>query len=809
MADPQRSQGRTSAAQLLLTDAQSASAQQADVTASRPVIAELQFDGQGRLSGWALDPGDRDRRFVVEILGDGGSLAIVKADRHVDALVREGHGDGCYGFAIATNPRFQIASYELLLANDERVIAHCSGAVSGAAPAALSSGSVLWRGGLRLSGTIREPRGGIAGPSPVQVYDGSRRLAATLRFYPGEADGDREQQFDLVLPAELADGHPHRLRVMNAVGVELGGSPVAILANRAGFQELATAFGQRGRGADESVRQRLEFLDQLVPASLPFESYPIWSRDFADQDAFDDVASTLALGVIILGCDGSEATLASLRRQRGDFSIRAAIIDVESVDRPRFTPADWCAACSGLAATAPAATLVIRAGAVLKPFACLALASAFDHANKTEERARLYVGDHELLSPDGTSVPFLGPTFDYERLLSQGYAEGFFAVSHLPEIPGNPAELVNGHDVLFAALEAAQAKHGRIIQIPRVLASVPRLGTRAASADLAAAVRRHLARSGQEAVVEAGQGSQFPLVHVRRPRPEGEVAIIIPTRDRLDLLKPCLASIRERTAHPDYRLVIVDNGSREQETLDYFHELSRQGALVLRDDRAFNYARLNNLAIREIASPFACLLNNDVEVLAMDWLSEMQSFFSRESVGGVGAKLAWPNGMLQHGGVVLGMNFAAGHAYDRYLAEEPGYADGVLAARECSALTAACLLLRREDFLRVGGFDETAFPVAFNDVDLCLKLREAGKTLVWSPRAQLLHRESASRASDREMPAKQARFEKELAELRRRWSHRLVADDCYNPNLNLDAYSFTGLALPPRDRALRVKPVRF
>jgi GT2 family glycosyltransferase len=452
---------------------------------------------------------------------------------------------------------------------------------------------------------------------------------------------------------------------------------------------------------------------------------------------------------------------------------------------------------------------VIRAGAVLKPFACLALASAFDHANKTEERARLYVGDHELLSPDGTSVPFLGPTFDYERLLSQGYAEGFFAVSHLPEIPGNPAELVNGHDVLFAALEAAQAKHGRIIQIPRVLASVPRLGTRAASADLAAAVRRHLARSGQEAVVEAGQGSQFPLVHVRRPRPEGEVAIIIPTRDRLDLLKPCLASIRERTAHPDYRLVIVDNGSREQETLDYFHELSRQGALVLRDDRAFNYARLNNLAIREIASPFACLLNNDVEVLAMDWLSEMQSFFSRESVGGVGAKLAWPNGMLQHGGVVLGMNFAAGHAYDRYLAEEPGYADGVLAARECSALTAACLLLRREDFLRVGGFDETAFPVAFNDVDLCLKLREAGKTLVWSPRAQLLHRESASRASDREMPAKQARFEKELAELRRRWSHRLVADDCYNPNLNLDAYSFTGLALPPRDRALRVKPVRF
>ncbi len=147
------------------------------------------------------------------------------------------------------------------------------------------------------------------------------------------------------------------------------------------------------------------------------------------------------------------------------------------------------------------------------------------------------------------------------------------------------------------------------------------------------------------------------------------------------------------------------------------------------DDKSFNYARLNNEAVQRIATSFVCFLNNDVEVITPTWLAIMQSYFSRREVGGVGAKLVWPNGMLQHGGVVIGLNYAAGHAYDRYLASEPGYADGILTARECSALTAACLLVRRSDFIDVGGFDEQAFPVTFNDVDLCLKLRRAERSL--------------------------------------------------------------------------------
>jgi GT2 family glycosyltransferase len=772
------------------------------------ISAGLSLNEDGTLFGWALDRSDLGRRFVVEVLGDGVSLAVVKADMHVDWLQRDGLGDGCYGFAIAPNPRMRVDSFELLFANDDRVIARCAPEVRsvGKDLAAFSTGSVLWRGGLRLSGAMRDHRTGTASPPELQAYEGSKLLNALVRLHADEADsrGGACYQFDLLLPAGLADGELHMVRVVNEAGAELDGSPVAVLANRHGFRGHAPALGRLSKTAETLRQQTLAFLEQLIPASLPFESYSWWSKAFADDAAFADTASDHTIGVVIVGRIGSEVTLASLRQQRGEFSIRAAILDVDDADHFRFSLSHWAAIRADLAATKPAVTLVIRAGTSLKPFACLALADGFDLANGSDERATLCFADHELFDGEGGSLPLFQPAFDYERLLSQGYAEGVVAIDRLPAIAGEPDALVSTYDVLMSALEDVSSRGGVVVHIPRMLASVPRLSPDAASNYLASAVRAHIERSGQEADVETGRGATLPVVHVRRPRPDGEVSIVIPTRDRLDLLKPCIASIFDQTTHPDYRIVVVDNGSRDQGTLDYLRDLKRQGVTIIRDDGVFNYSRLNNEAIRDVRSPFVCLLNNDVEVITPDWLGDMQSFFSRERVGGVGAKLVWPNGMLQHGGVVLGMNFAAGHAYDRYLADEPGYADGILVPREAAALTAACLLLRRQDFCDVGGLDEREFPVAFNDVDLCLKLRRAGKVLVWSPRARLLHRESASRTSDHESPAKHARFQKELATLRRRWAEALFGDIYYNPNLNADAYSHTGTSLPPRSRIRRV-----
>lgn len=763
--------------------------------ADRPgrIAAALRLGPDGCLSGWVLDKRDPDRRFVVEILGDGLSLAVVRAEMHVACLRDEGHGDGCYGFAIGLDARFACDSYELLVANTAQVVAHCRGASVAVHGRELPRhGHVIWRGGLRLSGAVQPGPDG----AELQVYLGSRRLEASPRYHPGTRCGP-ERQFDLLLPPALADGSLHRLRILDGQGLELEGSPVSILAHPRGLAGLAAGFDRPTRA----------FLDDLVPASLPFERYPLWAQHHGDVDEVPAAASAATLGVLILGRDGSRATIASLGIQRGPYHLRTMVIG-EGEGEAGCSGSEWRAAWEALAALGIAAVLVMEGGTELKPSACRHLAAALDQKDDDGALPALVIGDFEQTGSDGAIIPFFGSVLDYERLLSQGYAAGIFALRRLPQACETGNDVATIQDLLFAALEEAAAAGRSVAQVPRIMA---RLRRRRSDSDarLAGAVRRHLARIGQVASVEAGEGALLPLVHVRRPRPEGEVSIIIPTRDRLDLLRPCVESIRARTSHPDHRIVIVDNGSRDAETLDYLGGLSRDGVAVLRDDGVFNYARLNNLAMDEITSPFACLLNDDVEVLSPDWLVEMQAPLARAAVGAVGAKLVWPNGMLQHGGVVLGMNFGAGHAYDRYRADEPGYADGILAARECSALTAACLMVRRQDFRDLGGFDEKAFPVAFNDVDLCLRLRKAGKTLLWNPRAQLLHRESASRGSDALAPASRARFDRELAELRRRWGTSLRDDDCYSPNLNLDAYAFTGLALPPRDRSVRLRRVRF
>jgi GT2 family glycosyltransferase len=191
-----------------------------------------------------------------------------------------------------------------------------------------------------------------------------------------------------------------------------------------------------------------------------------------------------------------------------------------------------------------------------------------------------------------------------------------------------------------------------------------------------------------------------------------------------------------------------------------------------------------------------CLLNNDIEATSDDWLDEMLTRLAEPDVGAVGALLTWPGGVVQHGGVVLGVNFAATHAFTDRLAGDPGYLDLLRVAHECSAVTAACLVTRRDDYLRVGGMDEVHFAVAFNDVDYCLKLREAGQRIVFTPHARLIHAESASRGRD-DRPDRWHRFEREVSMLRARWGEFLLEDPSYNPQLSRDGVPYSALAWPP------------
>jgi O-antigen biosynthesis protein len=204
-------------------------------------------------------------------------------------------------------------------------------------------------------------------------------------------------------------------------------------------------------------------------------------------------------------------------------------------------------------------------------------------------------------------------------------------------------------------------------------------------------------------------------------------------------------------------------------------------------------------------------LNNDIQAQSDDRLGEMLSRIVTEDVGAVGAQLLWPSGVVQHGGVVLGPNFAAAHAFNDRITGDNGYGDLLKVAHECSAVTAACLLTRRKDFIEVGGMDELRFPVNFNDVDYCLKLRALGKRVVLTPHAKLLHLESASRGADRS-PDRKARFERELQNLRTKWADVLAADPFYSPLLSLDPIPYSALAYPLRSmeprRAARPVPVQ-
>ena len=249
--------------------------------------------------------------------------------------------------------------------------------------------------------------------------------------------------------------------------------------------------------------------------------------------------------------------------------------------------------------------------------------------------------------------------------------------------------------------------------------------------------------------------------------------------------------------------MVVDNNSSDPDALKYLTELERGIATILRISGEFNFPRLNNCAAKTARGDVLCLLNNDVKALDDQWLDEMLGRIVERDVGAVGALLLWPSGVVQHGGVVLGPSFAATHAFNDRIDSDVGYGDLLRVAHECSAVTAACLVTRRDDFLEVGGMDEVRFPVNFNDVDYCLKLRANGKRIVFTPHAKLIHLEAASRGADIRAD-QEKRFERELRNLRAKWGSVIAADPYYSPMLSRDPIPFSALAWPASSMEPRI-----
>jgi GT2 family glycosyltransferase len=287
------------------------------------------------------------------------------------------------------------------------------------------------------------------------------------------------------------------------------------------------------------------------------------------------------------------------------------------------------------------------------------------------------------------------------------------------------------------------------------------------------------------------------VLHHRRRRPEPElpgsvfpvpssglppVSVIIPTRNKASLLRACVEGLR-KTDYPEVEIIVVDNGSDEPEALELLGEVQSGGARVLPMPGAFNFSALNNAAARLATGRLLCLLNNDVEVLAADWLRIMATQAVRSDVGAVGARLLYPDRTIQHAGVVIGVGGGAGHAHRFQAVDDAGYFQRAHLPQFVSAVTAACLVVDRDRFRAVGGFDEQRFPVAFNDVDLCLRLNAKGWQSFYEPRATLIHHESKSRGKDSH-PTNRDRFAREMAALKERWNTEEVQDPFHHACLS-------------------------
>jgi GT2 family glycosyltransferase len=433
----------------------------------------------------------------------------------------------------------------------------------------------------------------------------------------------------------------------------------------------------------------------------------------------------------------------------------------------------------------------------------------------THPDARVLYSDEDKIDTRGRRYdPYFKPDWNPDLLRSQNYFchLSVYQTSLLREIGGFRIGYEGSQDWDLALRAVERVRDDQIVHIPRVLyhwRAIPgstALSQSQKSYHLEAArkaLQDHVTRTGIAATVAPVKGGHWRIQH-HLPPLAPRVSIIIPTRNHLGILKPCISAILERTTYPDYEILIVDNGSDEPAALEYLHQLKRDPRIkIIRDDGPFNFSALNNRAVAHASGTLLAFVNNDVEPITPDWLGEMVSLALRPGTGAVGAMLYYPDDRVQHAGVVLGIagpqrvNGIAGHAFKKFPRGHGGCMNRMRLLQNYSAVTAACLVVRRSVFEQVGGFDEHNLAIAFNDVDFCLRVLKTGLRNVWTPFAELYHHESASRGPE-DSPEKQARAAREAAYMRRIWGPLLDRDPAYNPNLTLVHEDFS-LSWPPQD----------
>ena len=416
-----------------------------------------------------------------------------------------------------------------------------------------------------------------------------------------------------------------------------------------------------------------------------------------------------------------------------------------------------------------------------------------------EERPQVIYSDEDKVTTDLSEhfQPFMKPDFNLDLLRANNYICHFFvAEKELAEQVGGFHGEYNGaqdYDLILRCTERAE----KIEHIPRILyhwrvhnastADNPASKMYAFDAGKRA-IEEHLKRCGEKGIVSHTKDLGFYRVQYQ-VQEKPLVSIIIPNKDHADMLDRCLKSI-EKSSYQNYEIIIVENNSEKEETFDYYKQLKSERIKVVYWEGTFNYSAINNFGVRAAKGDFLILLNNDVEIITENWIEEMLSNCQRKDVGIVGAKLYYPDDTVQHAGIIIGIGGVAGNIFTGLPRRFTGYFHKASIQQDLSAVTAACMMVKRSVYEEAGGLEEK-LQVAFNDVDFCLRVRKAGYLVVFDPYVELYHYESKTRGSEN-TKEKVRRFQSEIEYMRSHWLELLKkGDPMYNPNLTLTKWDYS------------------
>lgn len=557
--------------------------------------------------------------------------------------------------------------------------------------------------------------------------------------------------FTFALPLKYLNGEVYQIRVL-AENQDLDNSPITIKAQPNLFSEWLESVKHIDNTKKSLIVKHLQQVERICQRGIPFSLYPFW------KDSFCKVSVKTNLFTKIKKINANDkkfdrAVKDALRTNKEHILIMSKEPKEEEIERLNYF---------------------------------------------LEEAVK---GDADITYGDGDLL--FKPSFDPDLFLEYDYLGDFIVTktSHLKKVlstekpPKNPIELRT-----LLILEALN--NAKIAHVP-----IPLSTENQTSMDSVSEIRKQTINSwakSKKINLTVDNRAKEGLLRLRRePEDYPLISIIIPTKDKLFYLKKCIESINKKSKYKNIELILVDNNSEEKKTIEYLKALAKNGVKVIEYKDNFNFAMIINTAVEQAKGEVLCLLNNDTELLSPDWINTALELLAAPKVAIVGAKLLWPNEYVQHGGVVVGVSGLAYHVGNQWHKDEPGYMNRNLLTGRWSAVTAACMFIKKEIFLSLGGMDPLAFPVNFNDTDFCLRAVIKGYDVVFSPDIQLIHHESISRGKD-QIIWHRFRAQREIEEFRDRWGN--YDDPYYNPNLALSNFQppFSGLALPNRPRRTRI-----